>query len=320
MNAQIRRVLLAAVFTISGLAHAAFPDRPVELIVPFPAGGGGDLSARIIAAALAERLGQPVRVSNFTGAGGVIGMTRGANATPDGHTLVYGALDAFAVNPFIFKKLTYQYSDFALIGLASRTGVMLLVDPDLPISNFAQFIDYAKSNPGKLVWGSAGVGLTSHQALEYLVQRDGVDILHVPFSGGAAAVNDFLGKRVSVIANTPSSSSQFVKAGQMRPLGITLPVRSPVLPNVPTFAEQGRPDFDFDVRYGILAPAATPKDALERLRKELREVLLSTNVTEQLKKIDYFPFNTTVEEGEKMIQSETQKKRAIVEKMGLKIE
>ena len=316
----LRSILLPVLFALAGSAHALYPDRPIELIVPFPAGGGGDLSARIIATALADRLGQPVRVSNSTGAGGTVGMTRAARAPADGYALVYAALDAFAVNPFIFRKLTYQYSDFALIGLAARTGVMVLVDPDLPINNLAQLIAYAKANPGKLVWGSAGVGLTSHQALEYLIQKDGVDILHVPFNGGAAAVNDFLGKRVSVIANTPSSSAQFVKSGQMRPLGITLPQRSPVLPDVPTFAEQGRPDFDFDVRYGILAPAATPKDAVERLQKELHTVLEQPGVAEQLKKIDYVPFVATVEEGVQMIQAKTQKKRAIVEKLGLKIE
>lgn len=320
MAALIRSVLLPALLALTQLSHAAFPEKPLELVVPFPAGGGGDLSARIIAAGLTERLGQPVRVSNATGAGGVIGMSKVASAPSDGYTLAYAAVDAFAVNPFVFKKLPYQYKDFTLIGLASRTGLMLLVDPELPINNLAQFIAYAKANPGKLVWGSAGTALTSHQALEYLKQKDDINILHVPFSGGAAAVNDFLGKRVSVIANTPSSSAQFVKTGQMRPLGITLPMRSPVLPNVPTFAEQGRPDFDFDVKYAILAPAATPRNAVERLQTALREVLASPPVMEQLRKIDYIPFHNTVEEGEQVIRAETLKKRSLVETSGMKLD
>lgn len=315
----IRRGLLALLTGLALQAHAAFPEKPLELVVPFPAGGGGDLSARIIAAALGERLGQPVQVSNSTGAGGVIGMNKVAASQPTGHTLVYAAVDAFAVNPFIFSKLPYQYSDFTLIGLASRTGIILLVDPELPIRNLAEFLAFARQNPGKLAWGSAGTGLTSHQTLEYLKQRDGVDILHVPFSGAAAAITDFLAKRVSVIANTPSSSAQYVRSGQMRPIGITLPVRSPVVPNVPTFTEQGRGDIDFDVKYAILAPAATPKDAVARLQKELRDVLASPAVIEQLKKIDYFPFHNSVEEGERLIREETTKKRSIVEKSGLKI-
>ena len=320
MIKSIRSVLLPALVAVAGLAQAAFPERPIELVVPFPVGGGGDLSARIIAAALTERLGQPVRVSNTTGAGGVIGMAKVANAPADGHTLVYAAVDAFAVNPFVFKKLPYQYKDYALIGLASRTGILLLVDPGLPINNLAQFISFARANPGKLTWGSAGTALTSHQALEYLKQKDNLDILHIPYSGGAAAVIDFLGKRVSVIANTPSSSAQYVRTGQMRALGITLPVRTPVLPEVPTFAEQGRADFDFDVKYAILAPAGTPRDAVLRLQKELREVLGSPAVIEQLRKIDYIPFNETVEEGEQLIRAATQKKRGIAEKSGLKID
>lgn len=320
MRNTIRKLLLSVLMAMTSLAHASFPDKPIELVVPFPAGGGGDLSARIIAAALTERLGQPVRVSNSTGAGGVIGMSKVAGAPADGYMLAYAAVDAFAVNPFVFKKLPYQYKDYAFIGLASRTGVLLLVDPELPINNLAQLIGYAKASPGKLVWGSAGTALTSHQALEYLKQKDGIDILHVPFSGGAAAVNDFLGKRVSVIANTPSSSAQFVRTGQMRALGITLPVRSPLLPNVPTFAEQGRPDFDFDVKYAILAPAATPRDAVERLQKALRDVLALPAVMEQLRKIDYIPFHNTVEEGEQVIRAETLKKRSLVETSGMKLD
>ena len=261
-----------------------------------------------------------MRVSNSTGAGGVIGMSKVANAPADGYTLVYGAVDAFAVNPFVFRKLPYQYKDFALVGLGSRTGLLLVVSPELPINNIAQFIAYARANPGKLAWGSAGIALSSHQMLEYLKQQDGLDILHVPYNGGAAAVNDFLGKRVNVIANTAGSSAQHIKSGQMRAIGYTLPVRTPVLPEVTTFAEQGRPDVDIDVKYAVFAPAATPKDVLRRLQKELQEVLASPAVIEALKKIDYVPFNHTVEEGEKLMREETRKKRTIVEQSGLKLD
>ena len=320
MNKAFRNILLPALLACAGVAQAAYPDRPIEMVIPFPAGGGGDLSVRIIAAALTEKLGQAVRVSNSAGAGGVIGMSKVANAPADGYTLVYGAVDAFAVNPFVFKKLPYQYKDFALVGLGSRTGLLVVVSPELPITNMAQFIAYAKANPGKLAWGSAGTALSSHQLLEYLKQKDGLDILHVPFSGGAAAVNDFLGKRVNVIANTAGSSAQHIKSGQMRAIGYTLPVRTPVLPEITTFAEQGRPDVDIDVKYAVFAPAATPKDVLQRLQKELQEVLASPAVIEALKKIDYVPFNNTVEEGEKLMREETQKKRMIVEKIGLKLD
>lgn len=320
MKKALRKILLPALMALAGLAQGAYPERPIEMVIPFPAGGGGDLSVRVIAAALSEKLGQAVRVSNSTGAGGVIGMSKVANAPADGYTLVYGAVDAFAVNPFVFKKLPYQYKDFALVGLGSRTGLLLVVSPELPINNIAQFIAYARANPGKLAWGSAGIALSSHQMLEYLKQQDGLDILHVPYNGGAAAVNDFLGKRVNVIANTAGSSAQHIKSGQMRAIGYTLPVRTPVLPEVTTFAEQGRPDVDIDVKYAVFAPAATPKDVLRRLQKELQEVLASPAVIEALKKIDYVPFNHTVEEGEKLMREETRKKRTIVEKSGLKLD
>lgn len=320
MRKAFRNILPQALMALAGLAHAAYPERPIEMVIPFPAGGGGDLSVRVIAAALTEKLGQPVRVSNSAGAGGVIGMSKVANSPADGYTLVYGAVDAFAVNPFVFKKLPYQYKDFALVGLGSRTGLLLVVSPELPINNITQFIAYARANPGRLAWGSAGTALSSHQLLEYVKQQDSLDILHVPYSGGAAAVNDFLGKRVNVIANTAGSSAQHIKSGQMRAIGYTLPVRTPVLPEVTTFAEQGRPDVDIDVKYAVFAPAATPKDVLRRLQKELREVLASPAVIEALKKIDYVPFNNTVEEGEKLMREETQKKRTIVEKSGLKLD
>ena len=320
MIKALRNIFLPALLALSGLAPAAYPERPIEMVIPFPVGGGGDLSLRIIAAAMTERLGQPVRVTNFAGAGGVIGMSKVANALADGYTLVYGAVDAFAVNPFVFKNIPYQYKDFALVGLGSRTGLLLIVSPELPINNLAQFIAYAKANPGKLAWGSAGTALSSHQLLEYVKQKDGLDILHVPYSGGAAAVNDFLGKRVNVIANTAGSSAQHIKTGTMRAIGYTLPVRTPVLPEVTTFAEQGRLDVDIDVKYAVFAPAATPKDVLQRLQKELHEVLASPAVIEALKKIDYVPFNNTVEEGEKLMREETQKKRTIVEKSGLKFD
>ena len=320
MRKAFRNILLPALMAFAGPAHAAYPERAIEMVIPFPAGGGGDLSVRVIAAALTEKLGQPVRVSNSTGAGGVIGMSKVANAPADGYTLVYGAVDAFAVNPFVFRKLPYELKDFALVGLGSRTGLLLVVSPELPINNIAQFIAYARANPGRLAWGSAGTALSSHQLLEYVKQQDGLDILHVPYSGGAAAVNDFLGKRVNVIANTAGSSAQHIKSGQMRAIGYTLPVRTPVLPEVTTFAEQGRPDVDIDVKYAVFAPAATPKDVLRRLQKELREVLASPAVIEALKKIDYVPFNHTVEEGEKLMREETRKKRTIVEQSGLKLD
>lgn len=320
MRRLFRGMLPTFLAALTALAHAAFPEKSIELVDPFPAGGGGDISARIIAAGMSERLGQAVRVSNYAGAGGVIGMQRAVSAPADGYTLVYAAVDAFAVNPFVFKNLPYQYKDYVLIGLASRTGVALLVDPDLPINNLPQFLAYARANPGKLTWGSAGTALTSHQTLEYLVQKDDVNILHIPYSGATAAITDFLGKRVSVIANTPSSSAQYVKAGKMRAVGFSLPVRSPLLPDVPTFAEQGRPDIDFDVKYAILAPAGTPKDAVARLQKELRDTLASPAVIEQLKKIDYIPFHNTVEEGERLIRAETLKKRSLVEKSGMKLD
>lgn len=316
----LRGILASVLLAFSGLTHGAFPERSIEMVIPFPAGGGGDLSVRIIAAALTEKLGQPVRVTNSAGAGGVIGMTKVATAPADGYTLVYAAVDAFAVNPFVFKKLPYQYKDFALVGLGSRTGLLLVVDPELPINDLAQFITYARANPGKLAWGSAGTALSSHQLLEYLRQKDNLDILHVPFGGAAAAANDFLGKRVSVIANTAGSSAQHIQSGRMRAIGYTLPVRTPMLPEVSTFSEQGRPDVDIDVKYAIFAPAATPKDALQRLQTALHEVLTSTAVIEALGKIDYIPFKTTVDEGEKLIREEIQKKRILIEKGSLRID
>src|SRR4051812_32189922 len=257
---------------IAVYAHAwaqTYPVRPVRIIVPYAPGGGVDIVARTLGQELTKRLGQQIVIENKTGAGGNIGTDAVAKATPDGYTLLI-ASPANAVNPTMYSKLPFDpVRDLTPVALTATVPAVLLAGPALPAKTVKEIVALAKSKPGTLTFGSGGSGTTEHLAVEMLKTQAGIDMLHVPYKGGAAVLPDLISGQISLFFVNQLFALPYVKAGTVKALGVASDERSPALPDVPTFAESGFPDFRVSVWYGIMAPAATPKQIVAQLNREI---------------------------------------------------
>jgi tripartite-type tricarboxylate transporter receptor subunit TctC len=259
-------------------AQAAWPERPITLVVPYTPGGVTDALARVVAAALSERLKEPVVVDNRAGGGANIGAALVARANPDGYTLLMGSAATHAINVSLYKKLSYDpIKDFAPISLVAEVPNVLVVNPSVPVHNVKELIAYAKANPGRLNFGSSGAGGTIHLSGELFKSMAGVQMTHVPYKGSAPAVNDLLGGQTQVMFD--SSVVPYVKAGKLRALAVTSAKRSSALPDVPTIAEAGLPGYEATAWFGILAPAGTPEPVIAKLNTEISAVLRDPAVT-----------------------------------------
>jgi tripartite-type tricarboxylate transporter receptor subunit TctC len=248
---------------------ASYPSRPVTMVVTFPAGGASVVLARAVAAAMSRGLGKPVAVENRAGAGGHIGAESVAHAAPDGYTILFGTNGTLGIGPALYKNLRYDPArDLAPIGILHKLPLMLIVNPSVPAKNLSELIDYARANPGKLSFASAGVGTASHLAGELFKEQAKIDILHVPYKGDGATFPDLLAGRVSMMMETIPTALPMVKSGGMRAIGVTVKERSAQAPDIPTLAESGLPDFDVSAWTGLLAPADTPRAIVERLNAE----------------------------------------------------
>lgn len=253
-------------------AQAAWPERPITLVVPYTPGGVTDALARNVAKALAERLKQPVVVENRAGGGANIGAAVVAKANPDGYTLLMGSAATHAINASLYKKLSYDHvKDFAPISLVAQVPNVLVVHPSVPANNVKELIAHAKANPGRLNFGSSGAGGTIHLSGELFKSMADVDMTHVAYKGSAPAVNDLLGGQTQLMFD--SSVVPHVKAGKLRALGVTSAKRSSALPDVPTIAEAGLPGYEATAWFGVLAPAGTPEPVIARLNGEISAVL-----------------------------------------------
>ena len=258
------RVWLALALTLSTLAHAEFPDKPVRLIVPFAPGGGTDLIARTLAGGMQQSLGQPVIVENKPGGGTVIGSDAVAKSTPDGYTLVVATF-AHAVNPSLLQKLPFDTNKaFAPVILLGRGPNVLVVRAESPYKSVNDVIIAAKANPGKLTYASQGKGTSAHLAGEMFANLAKVEMLHIPYRGAGPAITDLLGGSVDMIFGTAAAVSTFVDAGKLRALGVTSPQPSPALKGVPAIADTV-PGYQTESWYGLYAPAGTPKDVIAKL-------------------------------------------------------
>jgi tripartite-type tricarboxylate transporter receptor subunit TctC len=261
--------LTAALAASSAVAHnvqaQAYPNRIIRLIAPFPAGGGTDSAARIIAAGLSE-MGQQVVVDNRPGAGSNIGAEAAARAAPDGYTLLLGA-PTLAINRFIYASLNYDsVADLAPVSLLCRFPNILAVPVSSPLTSVRSFIDYARANPGKLTYSSPGIGTTPHLSGELFKRMAGIELVHVPYRGaGAGAITDTIAGRVDSAINTTGSLLQTVRSGQLRGLAVTTLKRFPTAPELPTIAESGVPGFDVSSWYALFVPAKTPPEIIARL-------------------------------------------------------
>jgi len=260
-------------------ADPSWPSRPIRIIVPFTPGGSTDILAREIGLQLQSAFGQPVIVDNKPGAGGSIGSTEAARATPDGHTLLMGHIGTLAVNPSLYPKLAYDpRKSFVPVALIARVPNVLVVNPQVAAKDVRELVGLAKAHPGELRYASGGNGSAAHLAMEYFKLRAGVDIVHVPYRGTAPAVTDVLSGQVEMIMTGVPAVQQQVKAGKLRALGVSSRAAVAAMPGVPTIAAS-IPDFDAIQWYGIVAPAGTPPVIVERLNAEINRAL----ATEKLK-------------------------------------
>jgi tripartite-type tricarboxylate transporter receptor subunit TctC len=264
-------LLFAAVLSLTANAQSG---RPIRLIVPFAAGGSTDVVSRLVAAPLAERIGQTIVVENRPGGGGVIGADAAAKAAPDGHTLVTGSLETFGLTPTAAKRLPYNpEKDLAPIVLVAFVPSVLAVHPSLKLSSMKDFIDYARANPGKIRYGTVGIATNTHLTGELLKQRLKIDIVNVPYKGGGPALIDAVSGQVEAIIAGAATLAPRVKSGELRGLGLTSSKRMPLIPDVPTMDEQGIRGVESGAVLGFFATAGSPAPLLERIAKETTAVL-----------------------------------------------
>ena len=297
-----------------------WPTRPIRIIVGFAAGGSTDVTARVVAQALSQRLGQQVFVENRPGAGGNIGAEAVAQAEPDGYTLLLTTNGTLAANPSLYKTLPFDVKkDFAPIALTARVPNLLVVNPSVPANNVAEFIAYAKANPGKLNFGSSGNGTSLHIAGELFNKLAGVNMTHVPYRGGALVLTDLLGGQIQLMFEPVVEVVEQVRAGKVKALGVTTVKRSTLLPDVPTIAET-LPGYEITSWNGLLAPAATPPDIITRLNRATDDALHSKEVQEKLAEQGSEPAGGTPAEFAAFLDSELIKWKKLVEISGATVQ
>ena len=319
---MLRAVLLIALALGATLAQGqAYPSKPIHLIVPFPPGGPTDIVGRLVAQKLAEGLGQPVVVDNRPGAGGTVGSTAAAKAAADGYTLLYGSTSTLAIAPGLYHDLAYDpRSAFAPISLVSRGAIIAAVNAQVPARTLQEFIALAKKTPGTLSYASAGSGTPPHLAAELFKSIAGVDVLHVPYKGGAPAINDLVGGQVQAIFEGQVVLLPHIKSGRVRALAITGAKRDPALPDVPTFAQAGLPQYDAYFWSGLVAPGGTPADIVGKLNAVLVRALNTAEVREALLRQGLEPAGTTPAEFAAFIGSEVERWGRVAKASGAKVE
>ncbi len=302
-------------------AAGAFPQRPLRAIVPVAAGGGHDLVARIVAGRLSETLGQQVVIDNRAGGGGSVGATLVARAAPDGYTLLVGSISTHALNPALFGKLTYDSQrDFAPISLIGAVPNVLVVHPSLPVTNVAEFIAHARAHPGKINYGSAGVGVSSHLAMELLKTTAGIDVVHVPYKGAGPALADLLAGQVQVMCTSLAGQIAYIRAGRVRAIAVTSARRNAQLPDVPTVIESGLPGFEVGIWFAMFAPAGTARPVVARLHADTVRVVTAPDVRERMAQNGVEAQHSTPEELAAFARSELARWTKVVKASGMKVD
>ncbi len=317
----IRAAFSALLLCLSGVAFAAFPDKPIRLIVPFPAGGAADVMARGMAQRLGQELGQQIIIDNRGGAGGTTAAEAAAKAPADGYTLFFGTMGTHAINAALYSKLRYDpVKDFAPISLTHITPRVLVVGPSVPAKNIAELIALAKTKPGTLTYGSAGNGSSSHLSGALFEAMAGVDMLHVPYKGSSPLLVDVLAGRIDMTFDSYTVYEEHIKSGKVRPLGVTSKARMGSLPQVPTIAESGLAGYDVSNWLALFAPAGTAKDVLATLHAALGRAMATPELRAQLVALGIEPTFGSPEDLAALIRAELPKWAAIVKKSGAKVE
>jgi tripartite-type tricarboxylate transporter receptor subunit TctC len=312
--------LLGACFSVPAPAQAqTYPEHSIRLIVPFPAGGATDTMARIVAQALTGKLGQNVVIENQGGAGGTIGARQAAFAAPDGYTLLMVANSTFGTAPLLYKLDYDPVKAFVPVATAAIDRQVMVASPTLPVKTIQQLVQYAKANPGKLNYGSA-IGIGPHFVMELFKINAGVDIVHVPYRGGAPMISDLLGGQIQLTVNGKSVLYPHIQAGKMRALAVTAPARWPDLPDVPTMVELGYLEAPYDSLFGVVAPAGTPQPIIEKLNGAINEGLRAPAIAASFAKLGIEAKISTPQEFASFIAEDIPRWAKIVKQTGIKIE
>jgi tripartite-type tricarboxylate transporter receptor subunit TctC len=317
------RFVLVIAFALLPLVATAqpYPSKPVRIIVNFPAGGVADIYARIIGAKVQESWGQPVVVENRTGGGGNIGADAVAKSAPDGYTLNMSAIGPHAVNVSLFSKMPYDpVKDFAAIALVLEAEGLLVVHPTVPANNIAELIAYARANPGKLTFASAGPGTASHLAGELFKTMAKVDMLHIPYKGNVPAITDLLAGQTNMMFDNIPSALPHIKSGRLIALATTGAKRDPALPDVPTIAEAGVANYESGVWFGIMVPTGTPHDIIMKLNSAAVQATKSPEFIKRMTDLGYSIIPGSPEDMTRMLKAEVARWTPIVKASGAKVD
>jgi len=323
VNRLARLAALAIALTLVTFASEApaqiYPTRPVRVIVPYPAGGTTDIMARLVSNYLSEKLSQPFVVENKPGGGTNIGTQEAINATPDGYTLMISS-PANAINATLYKKMPFDFlASTVAVGAICRVPNVMEVNPKLPVNTVQEFIAYARSNPGKINMASSGNGSSIHLSGELFKAMTGIDMLHVPYKGSAPALTDLVGGQVDVMFDNLPSSIGFIKAGNLRALGVTTSTSAPALPGVPPISETVK-GFEASSWFGFSAPKGTPTAIVEKLNKEVNAAIADPKVKLRIEELGGIPFPGSAADFGKFIQTETEKWRPVVIQSGATVD
>lgn len=314
-------ILAACLVPFPAAAQPDYPNQPITMIVPFPAGGTTDILGRIVASALGEQLGQNIIVENRPGAGGNIGSAAAAQAAPDGYTLLMGTVGTHAINASLYPDMTFDpAADFQPLTRVAMVPNLLVANPEQPFTTVAEMVAYAQENPDEIFYASSGNGTSIHLAAELFKEQADIEMVHIPFAGSAQAMIGLVANEVGIMFDNLPSSIQHVRSGALRPIAVTSAERSETLPDIPTIAESGFPGFEAASWFGLFVPAGTPEPIVERLNEAIVATLEDPTVIERFGEQGAVAHSETPQEFTTFIESESVKWSEIVEISGATVD
>jgi tripartite-type tricarboxylate transporter receptor subunit TctC len=324
MNVSPSSVLAAVALSVAGVQpawSADYPTKAIKIVVPYAAGGSTDALARVVAERLGKRFGQAAIVENKPGASEQIAITSVTKATPDGYTILLSTLSGLAVNPGLYPKLPYNpQTDLMPIVLAATVPSAVVVHPSVPAKNMSELAAYLKSKPGQVSYASAGAGTPSHLGMEYYKRANGFDPVHVPYKGGAPALQEVMGGQTQLMMALVPEAMPLVKAGRLRALAVTTTKRLPAYPAVPTVAESGGKDFDMTFWYAFMAPTGTPAEIVTKLNQTINEILAEKEVRSKLDELSLDVVGGAPAKVTDLIKSDSAKWKKVIDDAGIKVE